>query len=92
MIAKDLTREKCYNLFLTRLEKFKDESIKEIDEEDIENMAFQLEKGVFDKYSEDSEYRDQVRKILSNISHTPSKMLGEGYLMENGITQSWWYE
>lgn len=71
-IVKDETREKCYNLFLDRLERFKDESIRDIDEEDMENMAFQLEKGVFDKYSENDKYRDQVRKILSNITSTPN--------------------
>jgi transcription elongation factor S-II len=71
-IVKDEIREKCYNLFLGRLERFKDESIRDIEEEDMENMAFQLEKGVFDKHSIDSNYKDQVKKILANITYTPN--------------------
>ena len=72
MIISDEYREKCYNLFLNRLEKFQHEHKEKIDEEDMENMAFRLEEGVFDKYSENSEYRDQVRKILANITYTPN--------------------
>ena len=69
-ITDDKTREKCYNIFLNTLDKYNENMNDE--EEVIEDIAFQLEKGVFDKFPGIDDYKMQSRSILSNITYTPN--------------------
>jgi len=61
-------REKTYNLILSVLEKYEEEH--SMDECEMVEMAFQIEKGIYDSGNQNVNYRSNVRKILSNMKTT----------------------
>jgi DNA-directed RNA polymerase subunit M/transcription elongation factor TFIIS len=66
-------REKCYTLICDKLMNHEDEYTREEDfEEFVEQVAFDLEKGLFDSFSDSTDYRREFRKIYSNVTSTPN--------------------
>lgn len=73
--ASNELREKCYNLLYNKLEKHKEEAAElgiELTEDMIEDLAFNLEKGIYNKAKKPNDYRTQYRAISANITYTPN--------------------
>lgn len=73
--VSDNLREKCYNIILERLNRFVDESPTEIDDETLEDMAFSMEQGVYNKAPITKNYRPRMRSVLANMTYTPNSKL-----------------
>ena len=69
----DTLREKCYTLICDKLVNHEDEYTEEGDfEEFAEQIAFDLEKGLFDSFPDMNDYRREFRKIYANVTSTPN--------------------
>ena len=71
--VSDEIREKSYNLLLSNIVKYNGlvEGII-FSEEELEDMAFKMENGVYDNYSITKNYKPQIRTVIANMAHTPN--------------------